>query len=710
MSIFTALKSRRPILVAISGAAMAATAAQSQEVNTSAWECAYCPFESGHRADYQVGATSVSDDSAYFGNASGYGEEGVYANVDGEGSYTSEGHQLRWLVEDLGLDSRYAELAGGRQGTFDYNLSYRELPRTQFFTTDTIFQQTAADTLSLPAGWVRAPVTSGFTELDANLARRDTISERGFLQIGGRYRPTNRIRFSANYRRQAHEGVDIYGGAYFFQSSLLTRPIDYVTNQADFDLRYTAENGYLTLAWHVSDFENNNDALIWENPFTSAPGAELAATAQPPGNNFHQLSLSGGHNFSQARTVVAFSAAAGRMKQNKALLPYTTNPNVNVGPLPRKSLDGRVDTTNLALTVTSRVFDNARIKLAYRYDERDNQTAQDPWTGVMAETFVSGTDTNIPYSFKRSTLNLSGDYDLFDTVRISGGYDRKRIDRDFQEVAEQTEDGGWGRLLWRPNGALQFDFKGGASRRDIDRYDENFAATLGQNPLMRKYNLAYRYRTYGEMTIAASLPETPVTVTVNGLYANDSYTRSKMGLTSGDELRLTADLSWALTKTASLYVTGGYENIQSEQFGSEQFAREDWNATNNDKFYTAGGGVRIREIGDKFDLQLDYTRSQGTSEINVASVAAGPNQFPDLESTLEYLRLRLSYQQSERLDISMNIRYQSFLAEDWALEGVAPATIPSVLSLGAQPYDDTVLIVGLGFRYSIGASDKASSN
>jgi MtrB/PioB family decaheme-associated outer membrane protein len=420
--------------------------------------------------------------------------------------------------------------------------------------------------------------------------------------------------------------------------------------------------------------------------------------------------LSGGHNFSQARTVVAFSAAAGRMKQNKALLPYTTNPNVNVGPLPRKSLDGRVDTTNLALTVTSRVFDNARIKLAYRYDERDNQTAQDPWTGVMAETFVSGTDTNIPYSFKRSTLNLSGDYDLFDTVRISGGYDRKRIDRDFQEVAEQTEDGGWGRLLWRPNGALQFDFKGGASRRDIDRYDENFAATLGQNPLMRKYNLAYRYRTYGEMTIAASLPETPVTVTVNGLYANDSYTRSKMGLTSGDELRLTADLSWALTKTASLYVTGGYENIQSEQFGSEQFAREDWNATNNDKFYTAGGGVRIREIGDKFDLQLDYTRSQGTSEINVASVAAGPNQFPDLESTLEYLRLRLSYQQSERLDISMNIRYQSFLAEDWALEGVAPATIPSVLSLGAQPYDDTVLIVGLGFRYSIGASDKASSN
>ena len=96
--------------------ALSVTPAISTEVDTSAWECEFCPFESGHRADYELGATSVSDDSAYFGNATGYGEEGVYANVDGEGSYASERHQMRWLVEDLGLDSRYAELAGGRQG------------------------------------------------------------------------------------------------------------------------------------------------------------------------------------------------------------------------------------------------------------------------------------------------------------------------------------------------------------------------------------------------------------------------------------------------------------------------------------------------------------------------------------------------------------------------------------------------------------------
>jgi len=710
MNIFTVPGIRKPIHIAMAVAAIAATTVHAQVVDTGAWECEFCPFESGYRADYRLGATNVSDDSAYLGDASGYSEKGAYANVDGEGSYASDGHQLRWLVEDLGLDSRYAELSGGRQGTLDYNVSYREIPRTQFFTTNTIFQQSAADTLSLPAGWVRAADTSGFTSLDASLARRNIESDRRILKIGGRYLATSRVSFSADYRRQKQQGVDITGGSYFFQSSQLARPVDYVTDAADFNVRYAADNGYLSLGWHFSDFESDTDAVNWENPFTSTPGSEFAAIAQPPGNNFNQLSLFGGYSFSRSRTVVAFSAAAGRLRQNKAFLPYTANPNVIVAPLSRLSLEGEIDTTNFAFSVNSRVFGKARVKLAYRYDERDNGTAQDLWSGVIAETFVSGTDTNIPYSFERSTLNLSTDYDLFDSVRISGGYDRKTIDRDFQEVAEQTENGSWGRLLWRPNGILQLDIKGGASRREIDNYDEAFAATLGQNPLLRKYNLAFRYRTYGELTFVASFPESPVTITVNGLYADDSYTQSRMGLTSGNELRLTGDLSWSLGDKSSLYLTGGYENIEAVQFGSESFAREDWNATNNDKFYTAGGGFRVREIADKFDLQLDYTRSEGTSEINLASTVSGQSQFPDLESTLEYLRLLLSYKQSDRLKLTLNIRYQSFLAEDWALEGVAPDTIPSVLTLGAQPYDDDMVIIGLGFRYSIGGAEDAPSN
>jgi MtrB/PioB family decaheme-associated outer membrane protein len=681
----------------------------AQEVDTSEWVCEFCPFASGHQGDVTVGASSLSDDSAYFGDASGYSEEGAYANVDGEGSYASDTHRLQWLVKDLGLDSRYAELRGGRQGTFDYNVSYRQIPRHRYFTTDTIFLQSSGNTLSLPAGWVQAPVTSGFTELAPSLSPRNIESERRTMALGGKYLPSERISLSADYRRQERDGLDIYGGSYFTQSSLLPGAFDYVTDIADFGIRYAGDSGFIALSYHLSEFESDTTALRWETPFIPTPGAEFAALAQPPDNSFQQISLSGNYRLAQHPTMIAYSAAVGSMDQDTAFLPYTTNANLAASPLPRANLAADVDTTNFAVSLTSRVFDKARLKVAYRFDERDNQTTQDDWNRIITDTFVSlEAESNIPYSYERSTFNLSAEYRLFDTVRIAGGYDRKTIDRDFQEVAEQTEDSGWGRLRWRPNELIQVTARGGASERDVDAYNETFAASLGQNPLMRKYNLAYRYRRFGELTVTGSLPESPVSLTVKGMYADDEYTRSQLGLTAADELRLAADLSWAISENTSIYLTGGYENIESDQAGSEQFATPDWRANNNDDFYTVGAGFHARQIADRFDLQLDYMRSDGTSEIELDSDISGRSRFPDIESTLDYARARLSYRRSEQMQFDVNLRYQRFEAQDWALEGVGPATIPTVLTLGAKPYDDDIFLFGIGFRYLFGTADAAA--
>ena len=706
MNSFKFLMYRTSITFPAITAILFASPVLSVEVDTSAWICEFCPFERGHRTDYELGVSYVSDDSAYLGDASGYDKKGAYLILDGKGSYRNNGYQMRWTVEDLGLDSRFAEVSGGRQGTYDYHLAYRQIPRHVFDTTDTIFEQVSADTLALPAGWVTAPLTSGFTELNSSLVSQNIESERKSLAFGGRYMLSDRFRISADFRRQRRDGRDVFAGSYFTQSSLLPRPFDYETNEIDFDIRYAGDNGFLTLAYYASLFDNNNTELRWDNPFTSSPGAEQAALAQPPDSAFHQVSLSGRYRFAPYRTVVAFSGAFGRIEQDELFLPYTINPNISSAALPQTRLDGEVDTTNLAFTLTSRPHSKMRVKLSYRYDERDNQTSQMMWSRVIADTFNSGeVETNVPYSYERSKLNLSGHFDLFKTVRISGGYDRTSTDRDFQEVAEQTEDSGWGRVRWRPNAYIEVSARGGTSERDIDRYDETFAASLGQNPLMRKFNLAYRYRQFGDLTVSASLPERPLSLTLNALYANDDYRQSQLGLIEGDDLRFAADLSWSISNTASLYLNASFESIESQQAGSEQFSTPDWRATISDDFYTAGAGFRASQVADKFDLQFDYVRSQGTSEINVSSASAGLSRFPDLESTLDSWRVRLSYRVSERLDVALRLRYESFRAEDWGLEGVGHATIPVVLTLGADPYDYDVLVVGLGFRYLIGGAD-----
>jgi MtrB/PioB family decaheme-associated outer membrane protein len=686
--------------IAVSG--LIAGVAEAATPDTSTWKCESCPFENGYSADVTTGGSYVSEDTATFGDATGYEGKGAYANVDGEGRYASGAYRLNWLVEDLGLDSRVIEIDGAQPGTFDYRLSYRRIPRHRFDTTTTIFTRGPDNLLTLPTTWTFAGTTQGLSDLAASLSPRDIEGDRETLELGGRYLPTRRIRLFANFQRQDHDGTGILGGSYFTNSSLLPHQFDYQTDQVDAGIRYDADKGYLKLAYYGSFFNDRINALRWENPFISAPGAEQGALAESPDSEFQQLTLSGAYRAALLDTNITFSAALGRGTQDDSLLPYTTNASIATAPLPRSSLDAQVDTTNAALTVISRPISGARVKLALRYDERDNQTSRLPWSRVVADAFASGeTELNVPYGFKRLRMNLAADYRLSDSLRASGGYDRSELDRDFQEVAKQTEDSGWGRLQWRPNPYLDIAARGGISRRDINGYDEVLAADLGQNPLLRKYNLAYRYRQFGELSASASMPKLPVALGVTAFYSDDDYKSSQVGLTGGDELRLAADLNWSVSEKASVYLTGGFENIGAKQAGSAAAAAPDWLASHDDEFLSIGGGIRVAGIRDKLDLQLDYSHGRGNTAIDITT-GSGLSRFPDLKSTLDSLRAKIRYRHSARLAAILQLRYEKFSTDDWSLDGVAPDTLPTVLTIGAAPYGDDVWMIGVGFRYLMG--------
>ena len=675
------------------------------QVDTSNWTCESCPFDEGYRAEVDVGGTYVGEDYASrFGNATGYDEKGGYANVDGQGRYVSDDYQLDWFIEDLGLDSRIIEVDGGRQGTFGFHVGYRELPYRRFDTTQTVFNPSSSDTITLPSGWVPAGQTTDMTQLSSSLRKQNIGSDRQIIDVGADWTPNTTFRVFADFSRLNRDGIDIRSGPSYTQSSLLPRWIDYETDQIDAGIQYGTNRASLTLAYYGSYFTNQNTSLTWETPFTSAPGAEQQRRAMAPDNDFQQVSLSGAYRASMWDTVVAFTIASGSGEQNETLLPYTINPNVGAGSLPRSTLGAQVDTSNYAFTITSRPISKGRIKLAYRFDERDNKTLQSNWNRVIVDLFDSGeTEQNIPYSFERSTISLSGELVVWKDIRVSGGYDRKVLKRDFQEVAEQTVDAGWGQVRWRPLAWLDLRVKGGAEERDIDRYDETVAVSLGQNPLMRKYNLAYRYRSYGELIASITPVDSPVSFSTTVLYADDRYNKSQLGMTDSEELRATADVSWAVSDNSSIYLMVGLEEIDALQLGSEQFNVWDWSARHDDSFNHIGAGFRWRQAEGKYDLRFDYNRGDGKTTIDVLSLSGGQSRLPDLTSTLDSARVEAVYRWTERLEGTLDLRYEQFTMDDYAL--VSPTTLPTVLTLGAQPYDYDVWALGIGVRYSFGGGD-----
>ena len=701
-------RNNNTLSAAIAATLLTPVAAMAQ-VDTSEWNCEYCPFEDGYSAEVDAGVKYVSDDAARFGNGTGLDEKGAYVDLGGNGRYVKNGTQVSWYAEDLGTSSRVLNISAGKPGKFAVALGYRELPYRQFDNTSTIFSSSAPGVLALPSNWVTAGTTGGFTALDASLLPVNIEKDRQILEIGGKYLPTRKVKLYADYSRQQRDGVNVMAGSRFTQSTFLPRPVDDYTDQINAGVKFSVGPVNLGLAYLGSFYRNKNTSLTWDNPFTTSAGAEQGRLALEPDNDFQQFSLSGIYRDETFNTVVAFSTAFGRGEQTTQFLPYTINSALPVLGLPSASLDGQVDTSNYALTVTTRPSKRMNVKLSYRHDERDNQTPVSMWSRVVTDTFPdSALEANVPYSFERGRLNLSGSFKLFDTVTISGGYDRNRFDRDYQEVAEQTEDTGWGKVRWRPTSYLEASLRGGSSQREIDAYNNDIAAYYGQNPLMRKYNLAYRYREFAEMSVSASLPEKPISVGLTYLWAEDSYSQSKLGMTDGEENRVNVDFSWAVSDATSVYLSAGTEMIDASQTGSEAFAGPDWMAVHEDAFTHYGGGFRIAGLGEKTDLTLDYTHSDGETKINFAGQNVSNNPLPDLESTMDSLRLSLNYNASERMDVNLGIRYEQFDTADWALDGVLPDTIPVVLTMGATSWDYDVWVVGIGVRYRIGGKEAES--
>ncbi|HEX7060990.1 MAG TPA: MtrB/PioB family decaheme-associated outer membrane protein [Woeseiaceae bacterium] len=694
----------------LAGLAAGTPLAAAEPPDTSSWVCQYCPFATGHRADVTAGASYVSDDSAWFGDASGYDQQGAYLDVQGNGSSVFDSRELEWQIEDVALDARHLAVAGGRPGRYELSLDYRELPRHVFDTSETVFVEIPGDGLALPAGWVRAPTTGGFTALENTLVERDIASERNTLAFGAEYFPHPHWRLSADYRRRERDGLRSVGGPSFTQSSLLPAPFDYATDEAEAGLRYSLARGWVELSYFGSFFQNTHPGLAWETPFTSAPGSETGVQARPPDNAFQQLALAGARRFDVYDTVVAFNVAGGRAEQEDVLLPYASNPLLAQAPLPRQRLDGRIDTTEAALTLSARPLAKGRVSLSWRLDDKDNRTPVETWTRIIVDTFNSGDpEQNVPYSYRRNTLEAEARYDLSRSLTLGGGVERLDTDRDHQAVASQTEDSGWALLEWRPNSLFEIRTRGGTAERDIGEYDENLAAAAGQNPLLRKYNLAYRYRRFGELDVSGALPETPVLLSLDVTYAEDEYTKSLLGLTEGDDLRIAGDLSFTLNERRYFYVHGGYERIDSEQRGSESFGLPDWSAGISDRFVSAGAGMRFRQIADNMDFTLDYTYAAGRTEIATHSSSGGFSTFPDLVTDMSSLCLELDWTRSARLSIGAHLRWDTIDMDDWALDGVAPDTVPVLLSLGAEPWDYDLLFFGIGFTWRVGGEEETAS-
>ena len=679
-------------------AAQEADDAKMRAPDISKWQCEYCAFEEGWYTDLTLGIGSVSDDSYKFGEYNGLQEQGAFAIVDGTARYRGdEAAYIDITMSDLGLDSRSLLVEGGRQGSYDLQLSYDEIPHYISDSASTPYLGSGGDSLSLPAGWVAAGGTGSMTALDASLHDVDLETRRKRLGVGLSITTESPWSYKLDLRRDDKQGSKLGGGAIAFSTAQLVEPVDYVTDEIDASVSYTRHGLQAKLAYYVSTFSNANDSLRWENAYTpppAAPGALEGQLALPPDNEFQQLTLSAAYEIDN-RNHLSADLSVGHMKQDEKLMQTTLNPALLV-PLPADSADAEVDTTNTRLKFISRPTDRLRFSLAYQYDDRDNQTPQLLYDWVTTDAFVGGQRANLPYSFTRTVVKLEADYDYGAGASLGLGYDTDKHERTFLEAKKTDEDTLWGTIRLRNFGNLFVDLKVAMSQRDVASYDLVAAVDPPQNSLMRKYNMADRDR--NSLSVFANyMPDANYSFGLSLDYARDDYDNSSIGLAESTDNSVNLDLTSMLSEETTLTVYVGRQTIRSIQNGSEAFATPDWSAQNNDTFELAGFGLThvLIESGITIGLDLSVSRSVGRVELDTGS------PFPDLSTSLQSLKLHADYRFDENLLLRAAYWHEEYDSSDWALEGVDPDTVSNLLATGQQTpsYDNDVVKLSMSFKF-----------
>jgi MtrB/PioB family decaheme-associated outer membrane protein len=670
---------------------------ESKPVDTSQWKCKYCAFEEGLSGTVDAGLGYVSDHSYKFGEYNGLNREGTYFIGDANARFRGE-DAAYWNIDasDLGLGTRYLSAEGGKQGKYTTYLKYKELPHYISDTVQTPFWGNGSGSLNLPAGWVNGATTAGMTSLPGSLNYYGLSTHRERLDVGGSLIGAGHWEYGVNFRHETKGGTQRIAGTFLFNSAQLVEPVDYVTDQLDASASFTGGKLQAKFAYYASTFSNNIDTLTWQNPYTTGIGATAGQLTLPPDNQFHQVLATLGYQFSKQTRATA-DIAFGRMTQDDNYNASTLNSTLAVPALPQNSLDGKVDTTNANAKIVSAVTDKLRLNAAYTYNDHDNKTPQSAYPWVTTDTFVNSPRTNLPYSFTQNTLKLSADYRVTTHVKASVGYDYDKNKRTYQETDDTRENTFWGRVIARTREDIDLTFRVLHGQRDQSNYTAVPEVTPPDNPLLVKYYMANRTRNSAGFRLDA--PAGQVANFGFGVdYSRDDYPDSKLGLTNGNDLNISADVSVILSRKTSMHFFVNHEQIYSKQAGSDTFSTADWFGENNDTVNVLGFGVKRAVMTKKLDVGADYTVSQSHGSVTVDSAVSAP-PFPDISSRLDSLKLYATYRLKDNMSLQGAYWYERLQSENWALDGVTPNTIPNVLAFGEQPPNYHVNVISLALRY-----------
>ncbi|HEY7411554.1 MAG TPA: MtrB/PioB family decaheme-associated outer membrane protein [Vicinamibacteria bacterium] len=694
--------------------------------------------------------------------------------------HRTEGFFADVVGRNLPLAHRDLVIEAGRPGVLKGRLSYDQIPHNYAFGARTLHTGSGSGRLSIDDA-VQARLQASASAADATTRARGAVAEESFaldvghtrkkaaLALGSR--ALGPVEVELEVARELRRGTRPTGGSFGLANTVeIPWPIDYETREVRGGVEYAAPRLSAALGYTGSWFSNEIDALRFDNPWRITDSSTRAAASNfaagpssgqfdlAPGNEAHTLGLTAALGRLPWKGRLSVAASRGWMRQDDTLLPYTVNtavvpvpPPAPVPPfdatdpanLPASRVDARMDTALLNLRLQLQPASAVRVVAHYRYYDLDNRTRALVFPGFVredAEWRAPDTPgaifTNLPVAHTRRDAGVEGSVDLSSAGRLSLGYTRRELDREFREVARMDEDRLRAALDARLLGWAELRASYEHARRDASDYDfsqhhrRQGEAEFPVLPFLVKWDEADREQDRVQVLATAS-PAEALVLSASLTHGRNDYDRSPFGLL-GDRFTVYAgDAAYALGERLSVQGSYSREEYRYDQAGrswsggrpgdpylvdTTPESLSNWQAREESSTDTIGAGL-LAAVTDRVraGLAFSYSRSDGSiayaSPLGTAATDANafvPASFPEVDDIrFRHFQADVEYRLGPRLTASLAYVWEAYDIADFNTKGFVfvPAStdgaFASAIFMGTLPRAYNAHLVSLTLRLDL---------
>ncbi|MBL8521752.1 MAG: MtrB/PioB family decaheme-associated outer membrane protein [Betaproteobacteria bacterium] len=712
----------------------------------------------------EIGAGAADGNTFLGGHYNGVRPAFAVLNLDLRGRQTRYGNpdddHVRWRIEgrDLGADARTLMAERGQLNHYRVTALHARTPQRASDSFQTPFEGAGSARLTLPAGFERAPTTPGMTRLTESLARVPVESVRTRNELAAAWWPDPDWEVNARWRHERQEGVKVRSllmGASpgVARVAALPEPVDTVTQSVDLSAAYAGEAERLTLGYHAALFDNRAPPLEWQNAFSSAPftggttglpagfPVDAGRAGKLPGNRFQRLDAQGVFDFSNT-TRLALTLRRGRATQDEAFLPYSVNAALLTTPLPRASLDGRVDTLFAQARLTLRPQRGFHLAGTLKFDARDARTPLAQYLYGVGDAQLqpapdSATDnarTNLPRSRRTAMAALEGDWRLTSATAVKGSWSFETIARRFMEVARTREHTLKAELRhgggspWIVNGGLSASVRRGNPYQANAPFLDSFTSAayiesllrlancnapldcVRSGPFQAKFFLADRDRASARLSVMRRVGA-QWSWLARAEHAQERFPASAFGRSRNDRSTLHGELNWQAGDafTAQWFVAHDRQSVaqrtRQQGVGNPADATlADWTHDARDATWTMGTSLKWQGLADgRLTLEAGAHAVRARSAHDTRAGAAAPaaqnpsTAFPDTRYRTGEARLNATWQADRATQWKLAAQVRRIAQADWAFAGVMPTTLNNAIGTQEVPPDYGLRVLRLSW-------------